>query len=225
MHIGVVEDNIILAKSMEKVLRHHGYTVTHFGDGKVAYGWLKENASTVDLILLDILLPGMDGLEVAQSLRTEKIHTPILMLTSKNTSEDIVAGFDYGADDYLKKPFLFDELLVRIRALLRRPKEQIQNHVQLTPEIQIDMISQKVMRGKDQVHLTTREFALLSYLVHHKNLLLSQQDIYEHVFDFADTEASNTVEVHIKNIRKKLKTKKYEIPLETIRGRGYRLDL
>lgn len=225
MHIVLVEDNEILVKSIKKVLKHHGYTVTNFINGNEALSFIRTNHHTIDLVILDILLPGVDGLEIAKSLRENKIHVPILILTTKNSTDDIVNGFDYGVDDYLKKPFSFDELLVRIRALLRRPNTSIQSIAKITPSIQVDLNSERVTIEGKEVHITTKEFAILSYFIHHPNTLISQDEIYEHVFDFADNEASNTVEVHIKNLRKKLGNKKHEIPLKTIRGRGYRLDL
>jgi DNA-binding response OmpR family regulator len=225
MHIAYVEDNEILAKSVVKVLKHHGYGVTYFTNGEDAKKWLKTNFHLVDMIVLDLLLPGLDGLGVAQALREAKIHTPILMLTAKNSTSDVLEGFDYGADDYLKKPFSFDELLVRIRAILRRPKEIIPNTIKLPGGIDVDFKSQIVKNNGKKVHLTTKEFAILSHFVSFPNMLHSKEVIYEKVFDFVDTEKSNTVEVHIKNIRSKLKNKNHEIPLKTIRGRGYRLDL
>jgi DNA-binding response OmpR family regulator len=225
MHIAYIEDNEILAKSVKKVLEHNGYVVSHFINGEQGLNWLKMNFQAVDLIILDILLPGLGGLEITQALREKKIHTPILMLTAKNSPADILDGFSYGADDYLKKPFSFDELLVRIRAILRRPKEMIPDKVKLAGEIEVDLKSQILTKSGKKIHLTTKEFAILSFFISHPNILHNQQDIYEKVFDFADTEKSNTVEVHIKNIRNKLKSKNYEIPLKTIRGRGYRLEI
>jgi len=225
MHIAYIEDNEILAKSVKKVLEHSGYIVSHFTNGEQGKNWLLLNFQAVDMIILDLLLPGLDGLGIAQALREKKIHTPILMLTAKNSPSDILDGFAYGADDYLKKPFSLDELLVRIRAILRRPKEMMPDKIKLAGDIEIDFKSQVLRKNGKEIHLTTKEFTILSFFIYHPNILHSQQDIYEKVFDFADTEKSNTVEVHIKNIRNKLKSKNYEIPLKTIRGRGYRLEI
>ena len=225
MHIVLVEDNVVLAKSIVKVLKHEGFAVTHFENGLKAFAWLAENHTSSDLVILDVLLPEMNGFEICRSLRRRNIGTPVLFLTSKNEALDTLTGLNVGADDYLKKPFTFDELLARIRAILRRPRTLIRQEVKLNPSVQIDLVSHRVLKNKKEVHLTAKEFAILSYFLHHRDTLITQQVLYDHIFDSEELTFSNTVEVHIKNLRKKLKTRDYEIPLTTIRGSGYRLDL
>ncbi len=226
MHIVVVEDNAVLAKSILQVLKHEGYATTHLADGAQAFSWLALNQSSYDLAILDVLLPGMDGFTLSKRLRTEhQLTVPILMLTSKGSAEDIVQGLDSGADDYLKKPFAFKELLARIRSLLRRKGEPVESNVALTPDITIDTLAQRVTKKGKEVHLTAKEFAILLYFLRNPNVVVNQQDIYDHVFDFAELQLSNTIEVHVKNLRKKLKTTHHELPLITIRGAGYRLTL
>lgn len=226
MHVVLVEDNKLLAESIIKVLKQEGYSVTDFKDGIEFDKWIKQNKNFVDLIILDVLLPNKNGFDICKDLRSEDINIPVLMLTSKNTTEDIVHGLDCGADDYIKKPFIFDELLARIKTLLRRPTESvIKEKIQLTPVVEIDLFSHKVVKKGEEINLTSKEFGILSYFIHNPNKIINQQELYDHMFDFAEVQLSNSIEVHIKNIRKKLNTKENEIPIKTIRGSGYRLDL
>lgn len=223
MHIICVEDNKVLARSMEKVLRHEGYSTSHFLRGDEACFWLTEHTSAYDLVILDVLLPGMNGFEICRTLRDRGISAPVLMLTSKGTTEDTVAGLDHGADDYLTKPFAFDELLARIRSLSRRLPTTLHTIVRLTPDVSVDLLAQKVWKDGAEVHLTAKEFGILSYFLSHPNRILTQQELYDHVFDYAETQLSNTIEVHIKNLRKKLRTK-HELPLTTVKNSGYRFE-
>ena len=159
-------------------------------------------------------------------MRTAGVRTPILILTSKDTLEDTVTGLNSGADDYLKKPFEVEELLVRIRTLMRRPPLSVEDTIQSIPGVTIDMKSRKITTSSDEeISLTAKEFAILTYFIRYSNEVIDQQRLYDHVFDFAEVQLSNAVEVHIKNIRKKFKVRQYEIPITTIRGAGYRLDI
>jgi len=225
MHVVLVEDNQVLAKSIVKVLKKEDYNVTHFGDGQEALFWLELNTPAYDAVILDVLLPGKNGFEICKAMRVQNIIKPILMLTSKGAIEDTVEGLNSGADDYLKKPFVFEELLARLRALMRRPEHAINKIVALTPSIDVDTTSHKVIKEGKEVELTAKEFSILLYFLHHPNKVINQQELYDHVFDYAEVQLSNTIEVHIKNLRKKLRTKNHEIPIKTIRGAGYRLDL
>lgn len=224
MRIALVEDNQVLATSILDVLKEEGYAVTHFSDGSKAYASLSGAPDTYDLTILDVLLPGMDGFSIAKALRRERVALPILMLTSKGASEDVTQGLDAGADDYLRKPFTFDELLARIRSLLRRPPVALDTIVQLTPRVTVDLAARTATKDGKAVHLTAKEFSILSQFLRSPGKLLAQQDLYDHVFDFADVQLSNTIEVHIKNLRKKLRSKGYELPITTVRGAGYRYD-
>lgn len=226
MHIVLVEDNLILAKSTLRVLTQEGYSSTHFVDGQKAAEWLIANNSSYDLVILDILLPGMDGFTVCEVVRKEGVLVPILMLTSKDTVEDTIVGLDVGADDYLKKPFAVDELLARMRTLLRRPPLGLTELSESIKGVTIDMKSHSVTTSEgNAIALTTKEFAILEYFIRNPNEIINQQRLYDHVFDFAEVQLSNAIEVHIKNIRKKFKTQGHEIPLRTIRGAGYKLDI
>ncbi len=226
MHIVLVEDNTILAKSTMRVLKQEGYTPTYFIDGSEAERWLLANIGAYDMVILDILLPGTDGFTLCRNIRSGGVLVPILMLTSKNTLEDTVKGLDCGADDYLKKPFAVDELLVRIRTLLRRPPLSVAELEKTIPGVIVDMKSHTITTGLGtMILLTTKEFAILSYFMRNPNEIIDQQRLYDHVFDFAEVQMSNAIEVHIKNIRKKFKIQHHEIPLTTIRGAGYRLDV
>jgi DNA-binding response OmpR family regulator len=226
MHIVLVEDNQILARATMRVLKQEGYSPTCFTDGAEAERWLIANNDSYDFVILDILLPGMDGFTICKNIRSAKISVPILMLTSKDSVEDTVEGIDCGADDYLKKPIEAEELLARIRMLLRRPPLRNEDISCSIPGINVDLKSHQVTttEGKD-IFLTAKEFAILIFFLRNPHEVISQQKLYDHTFDFAEVQLSNAIEVHIKNIRKKFKAENYEIPLTTIRGSGYRLDI
>ncbi len=224
MHIVLVEDNTILAKSIDTVLRHEGYSTTLFTNGEDACTWLLHNTDVYDLVILDVLLPDMNGFEICRSLRMQRIGTPILMLTSKDAYTDTVEGLDCGADDYMKKPFVSEELLARIRSLARRQPQTIEARMQITSDVTVDFLAHKVYKSDEEVHLTAKEFAILSHFLQNPNKLLTQQVLYDHVFDFAEVQMSNTIEVHIKNLRKKLRTVTSELPLVTVRNAGYRFE-
>ncbi len=224
MHIVVVEDNKTLATSIKTVLEQEGYSTTLFETGSLAYKWLLDNPSSYDLVMLDVVLPEMSGFEICKSLRMHHITAPVLMLTARGTLEDTIEGLDQGADDYLKKPFAFDELLARVRSLSRRQPNLIEANVELTSEVMVDPLAQKVFKQGKEIHLTAKEFGILSYFLQHPNKILTQQELYDHVFDFAEVQLSNTIEVHIKNLRKKLRTKSHELPVVTVRNAGYRLE-
>ncbi len=226
MHIVFVEDNLTLAKATMRVLKQEGYTPTYFTDGAEAERWLIANNGSYDLVILDILLPGMDGYAICKNIRAARVQVPVLMLTSKDSVADTIEGLDSGADDYLKKPFDADELLARIRTLLRRAPLPEEDVTESLSGITIDMRSHKITTSDDQeISLTTKEFAILIYFLRHQGEVINQQQLYDHIFDFAEVQLSNTIEVHIKNIRKKFRDVDYEIPLTTIRGSGYRLDI
>jgi DNA-binding response OmpR family regulator len=223
MHIVLIEDNKVLAKSIISVLTEEGYPTTLFESGAEGYIWLRENANIYDLVILDVLLPHMNGFEICKKLRLDNVTEPILMLTSKSATADTIEGLNCGADDYLTKPFVFDELLARIRSLSRRLPHMVDAQVMLTPNVQVDSFAHKVFKTGKEVHLTAKEFNILMYFIAHPNKLITQQELYDHVFDFAQVQLSNTIEVHIKNLRKKLRTNR-ELPIVTIKNAGYRLE-
>lgn len=224
MHLLLVEDNIHLGLSLTRLLKQEGYRVTHMDRGDTAHVFLEDGSEDIDLIILDRMLPGMDGLTFCKKLRGAHIDTPILMLTAKGLVEDRVEGLRGGADDYLVKPFASEELLARIQALLRRPGEVTSSELCIGPDVCFLSREGRGLKKGKEVRLTSKEFQILDYLVHRPNMITSQMQIYEHCFDFAEIPKSNTVEVHIKNLRKKLSSPHYAFPLQTIKGRGYCLE-
>ncbi|MFH0834645.1 MAG: response regulator transcription factor [Patescibacteria group bacterium] len=221
----MVEDNRNLAKSIERVLNQENFSVGSFWDGVEAEKFWLSNHRDIDLVILDIQLPGKNGFEICRTVRAKHISTPILMLTAKGELEDKVQGLRIGADDYIVKPFKFEELLARIHALLRRPREFKIAKTALTKNILFDSPARQVWKNNKEISLTPKEFEILEYLIKHKNQAVSQQQIFDHCFDFAKENWSNTIEVHVKNLRKKLFANADEKILKTVRGVGYRLEV
>lgn len=222
MRILVVEDEHRIANSIKKGLEQERYAVD------VAYngtdGFDLASTEDYDVIILDLLLPGMDGLEVCRKLREEGKHTPILILTAKGETQDKVTGLDSGADDYLTKPFSFEELLARIRALTRRPKNSLP--IVLTLEdLQLNTQNFEVKRGKQKIQLSNKEFSLLEYLMRHARQTLTKEQIISHVWDYDAGILPNTVEVYIRNLRRKIDFpfKDKKTLLHTVRGFGYKI--
>jgi DNA-binding response OmpR family regulator len=177
-----------------------------------------------DLIILDLMLPEMDGLEICRELRKKQIHTPILILTAKGQTQDKVAGLDLGADDYLTKPFSFEELLARIRALARRPRKSLDSILKVE-DLQLDTHTFEVKRSDKQIQISSKEFSLLEYLMRHTHQTLTKEQIISHVWDYDADILPNTVEVYIKNLRNKIDNPfKNKKPLiHTVRGFGYKI--
>jgi DNA-binding response OmpR family regulator len=220
MRILLVEDYLPLQKSLAKGLRETGFAVDVTGDGEEGLWYAKSNE--YDAIILDIMLPGLDGLSILKQLRNIGNKTHILILTAKDTLEDKVQGLDFGADDYLVKPFAFEELLARLRALIRRNYQQ--KHACITVEdIKIDLNKQQVYKNNRPVFLTPREYALLEYLAVCAGQIVTRTDIWEHVYDFNSSATSNVVDVYIGYLRKKLEKQGKPALIHTIRGRGYML--
>ncbi len=217
MRILIIEDERKIADSIKKGLEQETYACDVSYDGEDGHSMA--STENYDLIILDLMLPGMDGLEICQSLRSEKIDTPILMLTAKSEVEDKVEGLNCGADDYLSKPFAFTELLARMKALLRRPKENTGTILKCS-DVQIDTNNYEMRRADGQIDLSKKEYALLEYLIRNKNQVLSKEQIIEHVWDFDSDVLPNTVEQYIGYLRQKLG--KPDL-IKTIRGFGYTL--
>lgn len=222
MRILVIEDEHKIAAAIKKGLEQEKYAVDVAYTGTDGY----DLASTeeYDGILLDVLLPGMDGLAIAKKLRSQNIHTPILMLTAKGQTDDKVSGLDSGADDYLTKPFSFEELLARIRALSRRPKSTLTTILKIG-DLELNPQSFEVKRAGKTISLSSKEFSLLEYLIRHPSQVLSKDQIIAHVWNYDADILPNTVEVYIKNLRNKIDVpfKKIKPLLTTMRGFGYRL--
>lgn len=223
MRILVVEDEHKIANSIKKGLEQESYAVDVAYDGE--YGFDLAATEDYDVIILDLMLPKMDGVKLCKKLRKEEnIHTPILMLTAKGELDDKVEGLDAGADDYLVKPFAFAELLARIKALTRRPKDSF--GVVLTVEdLTLDTLTYEVKRAGKEIKLSKKEYALLEYLLRHKEKILTKDQIINHVWDYEADILPNTVEVYIGYLRNKIdKPFRNKSPLiHTIRGFGYKI--
>lgn len=221
MKILVVEDNIKLAENLKQGLMQEGYAVDVIEDGLSAEKRIMINRDEYDLVVLDRMLPGKDGVSVCTYWRENDVTIPVLMLTALNTTDDKVIGLDAGADDYLAKPFAFKELLARIHALLRRPK-QSSPLILNSGNISINTTSRVVTYKNKPIVLTLKEFMVLEYLMRNENKVVTRDELYSHAWDFADSSFSNTVDVHIKNLRKKIHDNSKII--QTIRGVGYKME-
>lgn len=222
MRILVVEDERKIADSIKKGLEQESYAVDVAYDGLDGF----DLASTVDydVIVLDLMLPGMDGVELCRKLRDEKKRTPVLMLTAKGQLNDKVEGLDSGADDYLVKPFAFEELLARARALTRRPTNHIGVVLRLG-DLSLDTLTFEVERAGQRIVLSRTEFSLLEYLLRHPNRTLTKDQIIGHVWDYDADVLPNTVEVYIGYLRGKIDKPFKNSPalIHTVRGFGYRI--
>ncbi|HUZ78903.1 MAG TPA: response regulator transcription factor [Chloroflexota bacterium] len=220
MRILVVEDEHKLAGVLRRGLEEHGYAVDLAYDGED--GLALAQIEPYDLVVLDVMLPRIDGLEVCRRLRAERRNVPVLMLTARDTVDDRVAGLDAGADDYLTKPFAFRELLARVRALLRRDTLS-KDPVLRVSDLEVNTVTHQVSRAGRAVELTSKEYALLEYFVRHPNRVLTRTQIAEHVWDYNFVAMSNIVDVYVRYLRRKLGDTRQQPLLRTIRGTGYQL--
>jgi len=221
MKILLVEDEQKLASALSRGLVHEGFTVDIISDGKKALTRISLHRSDYDLVILDLMLPSMDGHEICKQVREWNITVPILILTARAETDTKVELLLSGADDYLVKPFSFAELLARIRALLRRPTESLPETLKLG-NLELNTTERKVTREGEEIPLTLKEFGLLEYFMRHPNQVVNREDLLNHLWDFNYVGFSNVVDVHVKNLRKKLGSGRASI-LETVRGIGYRL--
>jgi len=222
MRLLIVEDYKPLRESLEQGLREAGFAVDTAGKGKEALWFALGN--NYDVIILDLMLPGMDGLSILKKLRSEGCQSHVLILTAKDSLEDKITGLGVGADDYLVKPFAFEELLARVRALVRRAYTKKQTQFEIE-DLRIDLSSQKVFISEEEIPLTAREYVLLEYLAMRAGEVVSRSDIWEHVYEFNSSAMSNVVDVYIGYLRKKLKRDGKPDLISTIRGRGYMLGV
>ncbi len=222
MRILIIEDEEKLAKSLQRALGGEGYAVDYKLDGVEGERYMILNHRDYDLLLLDVMLPGKDGIAVCDSLRRQGIMTPIIMLTAKDMTEDKILGLDCGADDYLVKPFSFMELLSRIRALARRPRTVLPPVLE-AGSLSLNPATQKVQVNNIPLDLTLKEFRLLEFFMIHANNAVSRQDLIDHLWDFAANPYSRVVDVHVNNLRNKIAIRCDDISIETVRGIGYRL--
>jgi len=218
MRLLLIEDYRPLQQSLTKGLSEAGFAVDVTGDGQEGLWYATSN--DYDVIILDLMLPGVDGLSILKKLRAKGRQSHVLILTAKDTLQDRVAGLDLGADDYLVKPFAFEELLARIRALLRRSYLQKNPRIKIK-DLQIDLTTQRVWRSREEIQLTPREYALLEYLAMRQGQTVSRADIWEHVYEFKSTASSNVVDVYIGYLRKKIEQPGKPSLIRTVRGRGY----
>ncbi|RYX78928.1 response regulator transcription factor [bacterium] len=224
MRILVVEDEHKIARALKRALEQESFAVDVVYDGDEGHSMA--TSEPYDLAIIDRMIPGdYDGIAIVKAMREAKIHTPVLLLTALGTTSDKTKGLDSGADDYLVKPFALEELLARVRALLRRPTEQ-QSIVLTAGDLTLDTTIFKVTRGGQEIKLTSKEFALLEYLLRNQGRPLSKETIIAHVWDYDADILLNTVEVYIKYLRTKVDQPFKTPPLiQTVRGFGYKIDV
>lgn len=218
MRLLLVEDEKKVASFIKKGLEEEGYAVDHAADGET--GVIMGLDGIHDLIILDINLPKLDGLGIVKELRRKKITTPILLLTVRATIEDRVIGLDTGADDYLPKPFSFQELLARVRALLRRPSGAEPPTLRLA-DLSLDPATRQVFRSDKKIDLTAKEFSLLEYFMRNQGRVLTRAMIAEHVWDYGFDTETNIIDVYVNYLRKKIDGVSQPKLIHTIRGVGY----
>lgn len=222
MRILIVEDEAKLAEAMARGLMAKGYAVDVIGDGEKALTRITLHHTDYDLIILDLMLPSLDGYAICNEMRSREIVLPILVLTARAEIETKVELLLAGADDYLVKPFSFDELLARVHALLRRPKGALPA-VLRQGDIELNPAEHTVKIGGEPVSLTLKEFGLLEYFLRHPGEVVNREDLLAHLWDFNYESFSNVIDVHVKNLRRKLARGDRGDLLETVRGIGYRL--
>ena len=218
MRILIVEDEKKVAGFIKKGLEEETYAADVAYDGEEGLHLGAEGQ--YDLIILDIMLPKLDGLEVLSQLRSKGKDIPIILLTAKDAVDDRVAGLNKGADDYLTKPFAFSELLARVRVLLRRGKAEVKTILQIV-DLTLDLVSHKVDRGGDEIELTGKEYSLLEYFMRNQGKVLTRTMIAEHVWDYNFDTFTNVIDVYINHLRKKIDKGRQNKLLHTLRGVGY----
>jgi len=223
MRILIIEDDHKIANAIKKGLEQESYAVDVSYDGKEKLGTALLNK--YDLIILDRMLPDTDGMKIAQMLRQEKNNTPILMLTAKDKTQDKIDGLNAGADDYLVKPFAFEELLARIRALLRRPEKALSDILKVG-DLELNRVTFEVKRADQKINLSSKEFALLEYLMRNQGRILTKDNIISHVWDYDADILANTVEVYVGYLRNKIDKIFKDQPalIHTVRGFGYKIE-
>ena len=221
MRILLVEDDVAIARSLKEGLEDEAYAVDVAHDGDEGYRTV--TADDYDVIILDVMLPEMNGYEVCRALRQDGNQTPILMLTARDAERDIIEGLDMGADDYLAKPFSFDVLLARLRALLRRPNEKLEEILRVG-DLTLDPSLKKVMRAAQEISLTAKEYAVLEYLMRNAGKVLPKEQIISHVWDFDADVLPNNVELFVMFLRRKIDKPFGSKLIHTVPGFGYKLE-
>ncbi len=224
MRILIVEDEAKLAEPLKKGLELKGFTVDWLDDSEKARTRIMLYRDEYDLILLDLMLPGIDGATICREARAEGVTTPIIILTARDETENKIDLLNLGADDYIAKPFSFDEVVARMNAVLRRPSETLPTTL-IVRDIELDPAKHTVKKDGKDIALTLKEFSLLEFFMRHPNEALKREQVLDHVWSFDFPAFSNVLDVHMKNLRKKLDDYAGSDPLfETIRGIGYRLN-
>lgn len=218
MRILVVEDEPDLNDVIVKKLESEHYAVDWCMNGDEALDYI--NCAEYDAVILDIMLPGINGLEVLRKIRSQSNKTPVLLLTARDSIEDRVAGLDKGADDYLVKPFAFDELLARIRAMIRRSSGHVSNVLSVA-DLVMDCDFREVTRGGTSILLSSKEFAILEFMMHNKGIVLTREKISQHIWNYDYEGGSNVIDVYIRYLRKKIDEDFSRKLIHTIRGTGY----
>ncbi len=224
MRILIIEDEQKLAKLLKTMLKKQGFTVDHLADGQRAQNRIQVNYSEYDLIMLDLNLPNKSGLDICKEIRKSNISTPVLVLTGNSSLESKVELLNAGADDYLVKPFEFEELFSRVRAITRRPKQVLHTELKAA-DLVLNTANQKVTRAGKEIKLTLREFRILEYFMRNPNVVLSREEITSNIWDFDYDSFSNVVDVFINKVRGKIDNNRPRKLLETVRGIGYRLNI
>lgn len=222
MRVLVVEDEQKLAEGIKKGLEKNAYAVDVLGDGEQALTRISVHRDDYDIVILDLMLPSLSGLEVCTKARALGVVVPILILTARAETDNKVKLLLAGADDYLVKPFSFEELLARMQALLRRPKEKMPDVLKVH-DIELDPTTHLVKKDETPISLTLKEFMLLEYFMRHPNEVINREDLLTHLWDFNYESFSNVIDVHVKNLRRKIGEAGADGILETVRGIGYRL--
>jgi two-component system, OmpR family, response regulator len=220
MRVLVIEDEAKMASLLRRGLTEDGLTVDVAGDGE--RGLLMAGATTYDAVVLDVMLPGIDGFETCRRLRHDGVWSPVLMLTARGALEDRVAGLDGGADDYLVKPFSFSELLARLRALVRRGNVERPPVIEVG-DLRLDPGTHEVWRGDEEIRLSSKEFTLLEIFMRHPGYVLSRTQLLEQAWEYDYDRRSNVVEVYVRYLRRKIDLPFDKASIETVRGAGYRL--
>ncbi|MDO4618007.1 MAG: response regulator transcription factor [Clostridia bacterium] len=218
MRILVVEDERSLNRIITKRLQKEGYSVDSCYDGEDALAFLE--MGEFDAVILDIMIPKIDGFDVLKTIRAKNLHVPVLFLTARDSIDDRVKGLDAGADDYLIKPFAFDELLARLRVMIRKKAGNITNIFEIA-DLTVDIRSRRVWRNGDEIMLSAKEFDVLEYLILNKDIVLSREKIENHIWNFDYSVGSNVIDVYIRYLRKKIDDPYEKKLIHTIRGAGY----
>ena len=223
MRVLIVEDEAAIVRFLARGLAAHGHQVVSAADGEDGLALALDPLESVEFVLLDISLPGIDGHDVLRRLRVSRPELPVLMLTARDDLQNKVRALDAGADDYLTKPFAFEELLARMRALTRRADQPRASQI-VAGDLQVDLLSRRARRGDRVIELSSREFALLEYFMRHPHQVLAREQILSAIWDYNFDPGSNVVDVYVRYLRKKLDHPGQSSVIATVRGAGYRFD-